>query len=420
VLALKGTIDPQPSRAGINLLMFVLTVLSVLFVGGSYGATTAPTSLGGWVSFVLGGWPFATALLGILLAHEFGHYFAARYHKVAVTLPYFIPFPSLFGTMGAFIQLKAPPTNRRAARYRRGRRWPAGGRCRCCSTACSPRPSRASRSPLTRPSRWRQLDPVRGDEVPGLGRLLPELPAATAPLLYMLFLHALGFPRLWRLDVQLNQSPGRVGWAACHWHEPHPRRQLTAPRCLSSSASACAAGVILVLAGPVSCGHLVGICCPSTFSSAVPMPNCSIRLPTWTQLPPAGDHDAADLLLYLHAGPTDIYEVTMLPEITPREDAKLKDPTRRSDATPTSLPSAVSEGAQPPLMQIAACQRADPKPRLCCNATSVDAAAGDHVPQRALKHVYNLAAASTPGAPDRPRRRALPALASLAVPDHNK
>jgi membrane-associated protease RseP (regulator of RpoE activity) len=59
------------------------------------------------------GWPFAVSLLAILLAHEFGHYLAARYHRSAVSLPYFIPFPiSLFGTMGAFIQLKSPPKNR--------------------------------------------------------------------------------------------------------------------------------------------------------------------------------------------------------------------------------------------------------------------------------------------------------------------
>ena len=60
------------------------------------------------------GWPFAVTVMGILTAHEFGHYFAARYHKVAVTLPYFIPLPiSPFGTMGAFIRLKEPISDRR-------------------------------------------------------------------------------------------------------------------------------------------------------------------------------------------------------------------------------------------------------------------------------------------------------------------
>jgi membrane-associated protease RseP (regulator of RpoE activity) len=52
-------------------------------------------------------------LLGILTAHEFGHYFAARYHKVAVTLPFFIPMPLGFGTLGAFIRLKEPVPDQR-------------------------------------------------------------------------------------------------------------------------------------------------------------------------------------------------------------------------------------------------------------------------------------------------------------------
>ena len=116
VLAVAGTINPTPSRIWINYLMFGLTVLSVAWTGANYssGATTLPSSALEWLSFLAAGWPFVVTMLGILLAHELGHYFAARYHKVAVTLPYFIPFPlSPFGTMGAFIQLKAPPTNRR-------------------------------------------------------------------------------------------------------------------------------------------------------------------------------------------------------------------------------------------------------------------------------------------------------------------
>ncbi len=60
------------------------------------------------------GRPFAVSLLAILAAHEFGHYLMGRYHGVHVTLPYFIPMPfSQIGTMGAFINMKEPPKNRK-------------------------------------------------------------------------------------------------------------------------------------------------------------------------------------------------------------------------------------------------------------------------------------------------------------------
>jgi membrane-associated protease RseP (regulator of RpoE activity) len=60
------------------------------------------------------GWPFALSLLGILLAHELGHYFMSRYHKTPATLPYFIPFPfSPLGTMGAAIIMRGIPKNKR-------------------------------------------------------------------------------------------------------------------------------------------------------------------------------------------------------------------------------------------------------------------------------------------------------------------
>jgi membrane-associated protease RseP (regulator of RpoE activity) len=60
-----------------------------------------------------GGLPFAVSLLGILLAHEFGHYLMTRHHNTAATLPYFIPFPTLLGTMGAVIVWKELPRNKR-------------------------------------------------------------------------------------------------------------------------------------------------------------------------------------------------------------------------------------------------------------------------------------------------------------------
>ena len=64
-----------------------------------------------WDDF-LSGFQFSIPFLLILTCHEFGHYFTARYHKINVTLPYYIPMwlgfilaPS-FGTMGAFIKIK--------------------------------------------------------------------------------------------------------------------------------------------------------------------------------------------------------------------------------------------------------------------------------------------------------------------------
>jgi membrane-associated protease RseP (regulator of RpoE activity) len=53
------------------------------------------------------GWVFSFPLMAILLAHEFGHFFAGKYHRVDVSPPYFIPIPFfLLGTLGAVIQIR--------------------------------------------------------------------------------------------------------------------------------------------------------------------------------------------------------------------------------------------------------------------------------------------------------------------------
>ncbi len=112
VLLVKGVIQTRPSKVWVNVLMFLLTAASVLFTGAMV-SYTQPTISNVW-QFILSGVPFAVSLLAILLAHEFGHYLAARFHNTQVTLPYFIPFPfGLLGTMGAFIQIKEPPKNKR-------------------------------------------------------------------------------------------------------------------------------------------------------------------------------------------------------------------------------------------------------------------------------------------------------------------
>ena len=60
------------------------------------------------------GIPFSLTLMLILLAHEMGHYVYCVKYRVAATLPFFIPFPTLFGTFGAFIRIRSPLGSRAA------------------------------------------------------------------------------------------------------------------------------------------------------------------------------------------------------------------------------------------------------------------------------------------------------------------
>jgi membrane-associated protease RseP (regulator of RpoE activity) len=221
VLAVAGTINPKPSQAWVNWLLFGLTVMSVLLTGAFYTTAELPTTPLGWVSFVLQGWPFLVSMLGILLAHELGHYFAARYHKVAVTLPYFIPLPppiGFFGTLGAFIQLKSPPTNRRVL-LDIGLAGPLAG----LVVAIPVLLIGLMTSPVTPiPAVISGGIQIEGNSILYVvskylvfGRLLPE-PASFGglhPLLYMLRFYLLGVPPpLGGTDVILNQVAW-AGWA---------------------------------------------------------------------------------------------------------------------------------------------------------------------------------------------------------------
>ncbi|MCP5100033.1 MAG: site-2 protease family protein [Chloroflexi bacterium] len=112
LIGLPTVFNPPASKWSINLVLFLITIITTLMTGSIYDAESMEQALQLWR-----GWPFSLSLLVILGAHELGHYFAARYHKLPVTLPYFIPFPpfiSIIGTMGAFIKLKAPVKNKRA------------------------------------------------------------------------------------------------------------------------------------------------------------------------------------------------------------------------------------------------------------------------------------------------------------------
>jgi membrane-associated protease RseP (regulator of RpoE activity) len=107
------------SRIYINIILFVLTVLSVMLMGVDIPADAISADGSASIPYlflhILSGWPFALSMMGILFAHEMGHYIMCRYYKVPATLPYFLPAPLLspLGTFGAFIMMRGIPKNKR-------------------------------------------------------------------------------------------------------------------------------------------------------------------------------------------------------------------------------------------------------------------------------------------------------------------
>jgi len=109
----------------LNVLLFIVTSASAFFVGLSWSVSYIYSDqlTGGdfspsvraftearvlWLAFV-----YAAVLLVILLGHEMGHYLTCRRYGLRATLPYFIPAPTLIGTLGAFIRIKSPITRKK-------------------------------------------------------------------------------------------------------------------------------------------------------------------------------------------------------------------------------------------------------------------------------------------------------------------
>lgn len=100
-----------PSRKSIfwNILLFFITLATTILAGALQEGVN-PLEYPGQI---VKGVPFSLSLMGILLAHELGHFLIARKHGLDVTWPYFIPAPSIIGTFGAFIKMRSPINNRK-------------------------------------------------------------------------------------------------------------------------------------------------------------------------------------------------------------------------------------------------------------------------------------------------------------------
>lgn len=99
-----------------HLGLFIITFITTVYAGAEWtSGTVGPYE----VKELLKGLPYAISILLFLSMHEFGHYFAAKFHKVDSTLPYYIPFPPIpgffnFGTMGAVIRTRSAIQNNKA------------------------------------------------------------------------------------------------------------------------------------------------------------------------------------------------------------------------------------------------------------------------------------------------------------------
>jgi membrane-associated protease RseP (regulator of RpoE activity) len=104
----------------LHLILFVVTFFSMVIAGvlqehsGLFDQPSQLLRLVRQPGVLLDGVPFAVTLMLILLSHEFSHFFASHAHHTKATLPYFIPAPSIFGTLGAFIKMKSPIVTRKA------------------------------------------------------------------------------------------------------------------------------------------------------------------------------------------------------------------------------------------------------------------------------------------------------------------
>ena len=124
-------VRPLKQRYWIHILLFLATIFTTLVVGArmefnflhdvpnfTAGDELIPFFPIEWAlavpSRLLLGIPFAATLLLILFAHEMGHYVWCRKYRVNATLPFFMPAPTLIGTLGAVIRIKSPIRSRTA------------------------------------------------------------------------------------------------------------------------------------------------------------------------------------------------------------------------------------------------------------------------------------------------------------------
>ena len=239
---------PSPREWATSVGLFFATLVSAWFVYGWFwgGGSVLNDPALAWDGAL-----YAGGLMAILLAHESGHYVVARRHGMDQTLPYFIPFPLAFGTLGAIIRLRALPRSRTAL-LEMGAAGPLAGFVVAVLVMALGMPGTVEQAtpelvtpwppPISEPDSGlfidlllaldgalgALIDAVRGlSALPGLGWIASAMDGAFPPAEPgMQVLMILANPPLMDLlgEVILGQPPGRyasihplalAGWAGC-------------------------------------------------------------------------------------------------------------------------------------------------------------------------------------------------------------
>jgi len=99
-----------PENRWINIMLILATIFTTMFMGSMlFGVDPISNP-----ADILKGIPFTIAIMTVLGSHESGHYIVAKKHGMRTSLPYFIPFPTIIGTMGAVIKHRGPIPDRKA------------------------------------------------------------------------------------------------------------------------------------------------------------------------------------------------------------------------------------------------------------------------------------------------------------------
>jgi membrane-associated protease RseP (regulator of RpoE activity) len=113
--------EPTPTRAAnwfnyaLALILLLMSLISTMGIGASLARMGMPAMDGSEIWETLqAGIPYAVALLSILGLRDLVRWLVAKFYRIDLSLPYFVPLPFFPGTFGSIVQFRSLIPHRRA------------------------------------------------------------------------------------------------------------------------------------------------------------------------------------------------------------------------------------------------------------------------------------------------------------------